>query len=108
SFGHVGFYAIGAYAVAILTTKAALPFWLAWPMAMLLAGAVGYLVAQPALRVKGPYLAMVTIAFGFIVEHGVIELRTLTGGQNGLMNLPRPPLFGFTGSEQTVALLAIV
>ncbi len=108
SFGHVGFYAIGAYAVAILTTKASFPFWLAWPLAMLLAGAVGYLVAQPALRVKGPYLAMVTIAFGFIVEHGVVELRTLTGGQNGLMNLPRPTLFGFTGSERTVAILAIV
>ena len=107
SFGHVGFYAIGAYAVAILTTKAGFSFWLAWPLGMVLAGAVGYLLAQPALRVKGPYLAMITIAFGFIVEHTAVELRGLTGGQNGLMDLPRPALPGLPGSERTVAIVAI-
>ncbi len=107
SFGHVGFYAIGAYAVAILTTRAGLSFWLAWPIATVLAAAAGAVLAQPALRAKGPYLAMITIAFGFIVEHGAIELRALTGGQNGLMNLPRPALVGFAGSERTVAVIAI-
>jgi len=107
SFGHVGFYAIGAYAVAILTTKAGFSFWVAWPLGMVLAGGVGYLLAQPALRVMGPYLAMITIAFGFIVEHTVVELRGLTGGQNGLMNLPRPALPSLPGSERTVAILGI-
>ena len=108
SFGHVGFYAIGAYAVAVLGLRWGFSFWIAWPIATALAGAIGYLLAQPALRVKGPYLAMVTIAFGFIVEHSVIELRSLTGGQNGLMNLSRPGLFAFAGSERTVAVVAIV
>ncbi|MGC8015866.1 ABC transporter permease subunit, partial [Salmonella enterica] len=54
SFGHVGFYAVGAYTVAILTTKAGLSFWLAWPLAAVVAGALGVLLALPALRVKGP------------------------------------------------------
>src|SRR5205085_2044737 len=59
SFGHVGFYAIGAYTVAVCTSKWGFSFWAAWPLAALLAGAVGALVALPALRVRGPYLAMV-------------------------------------------------
>jgi len=107
SFGHVGFYAIGAYAVAILTTKTGLSFWLALPLAALLAGVTGALLALPAVRVKGPYLAMVTIAFGFIVEHGAVELRDLTGGQNGIMGIPSPAAFGVTFGERGVTLLAI-
>jgi branched-chain amino acid transport system ATP-binding protein len=107
SFGHVGFYAVGAYAVAILTSKAGLSFWLAWPIAVLLAGAMGALLALPALRVKGPYLAMITIAFGFIVEHAIVEMRDLTGGQNGIMGIGSPKL-GPVAGEQAVALLALL
>ena len=88
SFGHVGFYAIGAYAVAILTTAAKLSFWLALPIAALLATLTGALLALPALRVRGPYLAMVTIAFGFIVEQVAVEWSGVTGGQNGIMGIP--------------------
>ncbi|MBX3608781.1 MAG: ATP-binding cassette domain-containing protein [Hydrogenophaga sp.] len=106
SFGHVGFYAIGAYTVAILTTQAGWGFWAAWPVAALVGGAAGALLALPALRVKGPYLAMVTIAFGFIVEHGIVEASALTGGQNGIMGLASPSL-GFAQGERAVALLAI-
>jgi ABC-type branched-subunit amino acid transport system ATPase component/ABC-type branched-subunit amino acid transport system permease subunit len=107
SFGHVGFYAIGAYTVAILTSKAGLSFWLAWPIAAVLGGACGALLAVPALRVKGPYLAMITIAFGFIVENGIIEAGALTGGQNGIMGLTAPALGGLAQGERAVALLAI-
>ncbi|CDN89056.1 branched-chain amino acid ABC transporter ATP-binding protein/permease [Hydrogenophaga intermedia] len=106
SFGHVGFYAIGAYTVAILTTKAGWSLWAAWPVAALLGGLAGALLALPALRVKGPYLAMITIAFGFIVEHGIVEAGALTGGQNGIMGLAAPSL-GFAQGERAVALLAI-
>ena len=106
SFGHVGFFAIGAYTVAILTTKAGISFWLAWPVAAMLGGLAGALLALPALRVKGPYLAMITIAFGFIVEHGIVEASGLTGGQNGIMGLLAPSL-GFAQGERAVALLAI-
>ncbi len=107
SFGHVGFYAIGAYTVAILTTKAGVSFWLAWPIAAVIGGACGALLAVPALRVKGPYLAMITIAFGFIVENGIIEAGALTGGQNGIMGLTAPALGGLAQGERSVALLAI-
>jgi ABC-type branched-subunit amino acid transport system ATPase component/ABC-type branched-subunit amino acid transport system permease subunit len=107
SFGHVGFYAIGAYAVAILTTAAKVDFWLALPAAALLSGVLGAVLAAPALRVRGPYLAMVTIAFGFIVEHGIVEWRGLTGGQNGIMGVPSPSAFGVAFGERGVALTAI-
>ncbi len=108
SFGHVGFYAIGAYAVAILTTKTNMSFWLALPIAAVLAGVTGALLALPAVRVKGPYLAMVTIAFGFIVEHSAVEWRELTGGQNGIMGIPSPAAMGITFGERGVTLLAIL
>ena len=108
SFGHVGFYAIGAYVVAVLTTAAKLSFWVALPIAAIAAGATGALLALPALRVKGPYLAMVTIAFGFIVEHSAVEWRAVTGGQNGIMGVPSPSAFGVAFGERGVALFAIV
>src|SRR4029450_9733046 len=57
SLGHVAFYAIGAYVVGILTTKTAIGFWLALPLAGVVAGVAGVLLAVPALRVRGPYLA---------------------------------------------------
>lgn len=107
SLGHVGFYAIGAYTVAILTTTAGLDFWMALPAAMVITGLVGTILAIPALRVTGPYLAMVTIAFGFIIEQGAIEWRGLTGGANGMMNIPAPELFGITFSDRGVTLLVI-
>jgi len=90
SFGHVGFYAIGAYAVAVLTVGAKWSFWLALPAAALLSGLTGAVFALPALRVRGPYLAMVTIAFGFIIENVAVEWRGVTGGQNGIMGIARP------------------
>jgi ABC-type branched-subunit amino acid transport system ATPase component/ABC-type branched-subunit amino acid transport system permease subunit len=107
SLGHVGFYAIGAYAAAILTLKG-LSFWLALPVAGLVAGVIGAVLALPALRVTGPYLAMVTIAFAFIVQHGTIEWKDLTGGQNGLMGLLPPAIGGHTFAERDMALMAIL
>jgi LPS export ABC transporter ATP-binding protein len=106
SLGHVGFYAIGAYTASILTVKGA-SFWLAFPAAGATAGIVGALLALPALRVTGPYLAMVTIAFAFIVHHGTVEWKDLTGGQNGLMGLVPPAIGGHTFAEREMALFAI-
>lgn len=107
SFGHVGFYAIGAYTVAILTTTFGWSFWLAWPIAGATAGLAGLLLALPALRAKGPYLAMITIAFSFVVQHGIVEMRGLTGGQNGIMGITAPSFGGAIGGEQGIAVLAI-
>jgi ABC-type branched-subunit amino acid transport system ATPase component/ABC-type branched-subunit amino acid transport system permease subunit len=108
SFGHVGFYAIGAYAVAVLTVAAKWSFWAALPVAALLAAATGALLALPAMRVRGPYLAMVTIAFGFVVENIAVEWRGVTGGQNGIMGVPQPALAGLAFGERGVAIASIV
>ena len=106
SLGHVGFYAIGAYTVAILSLKG-ISFWIALPLAGLIAGAIGLLLSLPALRVSCPYLAMVTIAFAFIVQHLSIEWRALTGGSNGLMGLAPPSIGGVPFTEREMALLVI-
>jgi branched-chain amino acid transport system ATP-binding protein len=108
SFGHVGFYALGAYVVAILTTRTGIGFWGAWPLAAVLCAAVGALLALPALRVKGPYLAMVTIAFGFIVEHSSVEMSSLTGGQNGIMDIVGPSLGALLGGERAIAVIGLL
>ena len=107
SLGHVGFYAIGAYASAILTANG-MNFWPAFVLAGVIAGVVGALLALPALRTTGPYLAMLTIAFAFIVQHATIEWKGLTGGQNGLMGLVPPSIAGHAFSEREMAMLAIV
>ena len=106
SLGHVGFYAIGAYTVAILTLKG-VDFWIALPLAGAVAGIVGFALALPALRVTGPYLAMVTIAFAFIIQHGTIEWRALTGGANGLMGIAPPALGALIFTEREMAMLAV-
>jgi ABC-type branched-subunit amino acid transport system ATPase component/ABC-type branched-subunit amino acid transport system permease subunit len=105
SLGHVAFYALGAYAAAI-ALLAGWSFWLAWPLAGLIAAACGALLAIPALRARGPYLAMVTIAFAFIVEHGLTEWKGLTGGANGLAGIMPPSLGSVMFSEREMAWLS--
>jgi len=92
SLGQAGFYALGAYASAIITTRLGLGFWIGLPAAIVLGAAVGVVLALASLRVSGPYLAMVTIAFGIIVEHGLIEWDALTRGFGGIASIPRPRL----------------
>src|SRR5437762_1003134 len=92
SLGQAGFYALGAYASAIITTRLGLGFWIGLPAAIVLGAAVGVVLALASLRVSGPYLAMVTIAFGIIVEHGLIEWDALTQGFGGIASIPRPRL----------------
>jgi branched-chain amino acid transport system ATP-binding protein len=107
SLGHVGFYAIGAYAVAIPTANYGWSFWPALLLAALATGVAGAVLTLPALRVRGPYLAMVTIAFGFVVEQLAAEWRELTGGWNGLLNIPHPSAFGFQFGERGTAFLIL-
>jgi ABC-type branched-subunit amino acid transport system permease subunit len=91
SLGHAGLYAVGAYTTALASTKLGWPFWLSAPLGVLLAGVFGALLALPSLRAKGPYLAMVTIAFGFMAE--VTANRwDFTGGPMGIMSIPAPTL----------------
>ncbi|QOZ33732.1 branched-chain amino acid ABC transporter ATP-binding protein/permease [Bradyrhizobium sp. CCBAU 53421] len=108
SLGHIGFMAIGAYTTVLLMEKAGWPYLAATAGAIVLVSIVGGLLAMPALRVRGPYLAMVTIAFGFIVEHVTIEWRDLTGGGNGLMLSAPPSVFGYSLSERSLAIAGVV
>jgi branched-chain amino acid transport system ATP-binding protein len=107
SLGHAAFYAIGAYTVGVLTVTLGWSFWLALPLAGMVAGLAGGLLAIPVLRVRGPYLAMMTIAFGFVVEQGAAEWKGLTGGWNGLMGIPAPHLSGYEFSVRDIALLVL-
>src|SRR5215475_14787383 len=98
SLGHAGLYAVGAYTSALLATKAGFSFWISAPLGVVAAGMAGIVLALPSLRAKGPYLAMVTLAFGFMVE--VTSNRwSLTGGPMGIMSIPAPTLPN--GSEMT-------
>jgi len=107
SLGHVAFYAIGAYAVGILTSAHNWSFWPAFFVGGVISGVAGMLLAIPALRVRGPYLAMVTIAFGFVVEQGAAEWEELTGGWNGLSGIPDPTVFGADIGEKGIAYLTV-
>ena len=108
SIGHAAFFAIGAYTQAILTTRAGWSFWPTLPAAILIAALLGAVLAAPALRVRGPYLAMVTIAFGLVIENVIVEAEPLTGGFNGISNIEKPVLAGFEfGMRSHVALIVL-
>src|SRR5215475_8168970 len=94
SLGHAGFYAIGAYTGALLATKLGFSFWSAYPLSMAMAAISGLIIALPTLKLEGPYLAMVTIAFGIIVDSVAIEWSDVTGGTQGVLNIPRPAIAG--------------
>ena len=106
SIGHAGFFAIGAYTSSLLMTKLQWNFWLAMVMAVVVSAVTGLVLAAPALRVSGPYLAMVTVAFGIIVEQILIEWVDLTGGFGGIFNIPQPTLFNLPPAMRNVVLLA--
>ncbi|MCC7039961.1 MAG: ATP-binding cassette domain-containing protein [Burkholderiales bacterium] len=108
SFGHVGFYALGAYVTAAMTTKLGIDFWWTLPVAAVVTAVVGGLLGLVALRVSGPYLAMVTIAFGFVVEFTAVEWESVTGGQNGLMNIPYPAIAGWSLGERGISVVAVL
>jgi len=94
SLGHAGLYAVGAYTSALLSTRLDLPFWVTAPIGVVLAGVAGALLALPSLRAKGPYLAMVTLAFGFMIEVTSNRWQSLTNGPMGIAAIPAPTLPG--------------
>jgi len=105
--GYVAFYAVGAYSYAILATSLHLGFWVCLPLAGILAAFAGMLLGFPVLRLRGDYLAIVTLAFGEIIRVVLINWVSLTGGPNGITDIPRPTLFGLRfsmdGGDDTFA-----
>lgn len=98
SLGHAGFFAIGAYASALLTLRLGLPFVVALLVAGSISAAIGFLLGLPALRLSGPYLAVATLGFGLAIPQLIVWQRSWTGGSSGLHGLPLAslPLGAFT------------
>ena len=92
--GHVAFYAVGAYAYALLSTQFGWGFWAALPVAGLIAALAGVVIGWPSLRLRGDYLAIVTLGFGEIIRVILINWTEFSGGPNGITSIPRPSFFG--------------
>jgi branched-chain amino acid transport system permease protein len=100
SIGHAGFMAVGGYTSAILCAKLGWPFWAALPCGALAAGIAGLFFGLPSLKIKGFYLIMATIAAQFIIIWIIIQLRSITGGTDGL-SVPRPTIGSIVLSSKT-------
>jgi branched-chain amino acid transport system permease protein len=94
--GFVAFYAVGAYSYALLATKLDLSFWLCLPLAGLFAAGFGIALGFPVLRLRGDYLAIVTLGFGEIIRVILQNWQDFTNGPAGISAIPRPTLFGLT------------
>ncbi|HZS84922.1 MAG TPA: ATP-binding cassette domain-containing protein [Stellaceae bacterium] len=97
--GYAAFFAIGAYAAGLLTTKAGFTYWETVPASMLLAGLSGIVVGYPTLRLRSDYLAIVTLGFGEIIRITATNLD-YTGGPDGIWGIPHPVFFGYRLSTQ--------
>ena len=98
--GYVAFYAIGAYSMAVMTSQGplgfGLSFWAALPFCVLIAAFAGLMLGLPVLRMRGDYLAIVTLAFGEIIRILVLSdlLKPVLGGAQGILKIPKPEIFG--------------
>ncbi len=97
--GYVAFYAVGAYSYALLATHFGLSFWLLLPLAGTLAALWGIMLGFPVLRLRGDYLAIVTLAFGEIIRLVLINFRELTNGSAGISSIPKITFFGIYSFE---------
>jgi branched-chain amino acid transport system permease protein len=92
--GYVAFYAVGAYSYALLATYFGLSFWLLLPLAGILSAFWGIILGFPVLRLRGDYLAIVTLAFGEIIRLVLINWTAVTKGTFGISSIPKATLFG--------------
>ncbi|MYC95388.1 MAG: hypothetical protein F4X14_10485 [Caldilineaceae bacterium SB0661_bin_32] len=123
--GYVAFFAIGAYTYAFLSAPFSSPYisglltllgispespllgyWMALPVAMLTAAVGGILLGIPVLRMRGDYLAIVTLGFGEIIRLFMLNLGELTNGPRGILEISQPALFGLTPVDVTFGLLS--
>ena len=92
--GYVAFYAVGAYSFALLATHFEVSFWLCLPFAGIMAAFAGVLLGFPVLRLRGDYLAIVTLGFGEMIRVILLNWYEFTGGPDGISGIPRPSFFG--------------
>lgn len=92
--GYVAFYAVGAYSYALLNAYLGLDFWTCLLISGAMAALFGFLLGFPVLRLRGDYLAIVTLGFGEIIRILLNNMTEITGGPNGIAGIPKPTLFG--------------
>jgi branched-chain amino acid transport system permease protein len=105
--GYVAFYAVGAYSYALLSTTFGLSFWVCLPLAGLLAAMWGVILGFPVLRLRGDYLAIVTLAFGEIIRMVLINWVDLTNGYAGITGIPHVTFFGIPFNDDDNGFAAI-
>ena len=103
--GYVAFYAVGAYSYALLAKNFGLSFWILLPLSGILAAFWGMLLGFPVLRLRGDYLAIVTLAFGEIIRLVLVNWTDFSNGYAGISGIPRPTFFGipFTAADNGFA-----
>ncbi len=97
--GYIAFYAVGAYTYGLLSTRVGLSFWEVLPLGALLAAIFGILLGIPVLRLRGDYLAIVTLGFGEMIRITLNNWDSFTRGPNGIIGIGRPKILGFTFSD---------
>jgi branched-chain amino acid transport system permease protein len=105
--GYVAFYAVGAYSYALLSTTFGLSFWICLPLAGILAAMWGVILGFPVLRLRGDYLAIVTLAFGEIIRMVLINWVDLTNGYAGITGIPHVSFFGIPFNDDDNGFAAI-
>lgn len=104
NLGYVAFYAVGAYSYALLNHHFGVNFWIALPIGALLSTIFGLIIGFPVLRLRGDYLAIVTLAFGEIIRLVLENWNEFSFGPSGIANIPRPGFFGITFSLKHVTI----
>ncbi|MBN2753004.1 MAG: high-affinity branched-chain amino acid ABC transporter permease LivM [Rhodospirillaceae bacterium] len=92
--GYVAFYAVGAYSYALISTQVGWSFWVCLPLAGIFAAMFGVMLGFPVLRLRGDYLAIVTLGFGEIIRVILMNWVAFTKGPDGVSGIPRPSFFG--------------
>jgi len=101
--GYVAFYAVGAYSFALLATHLDVSFWVALPFAGLMAATAGVILGFPVLRLRGDYLAIVTLGFGEMIRIILLNWYKFTNGPDGISGIPRPSFFGLAEFKRRVS-----
>jgi branched-chain amino acid transport system permease protein len=91
SLAQSAFFGIGAYSFALLTGSLGIPYWLAFFFSIVIVGIFAFFIGIPSLRLRGPYFILVSLSFAMIVHMIILAWDRLTGGANGISNIPRPP-----------------
>jgi branched-chain amino acid transport system permease protein len=103
--GYVAFYAVGAYSYALINYHFQISFWILLPFCALLSATFGVVLGFPVLRLRGDYLAIVTLGFGEIIRLVLENWNEFSFGPSGIANIPRPPFLGMESNIQTASIL---